>query len=134
MPDYGASTPIHRIMKIKGNHCEEWNQAWCRQPHRYLNLPLKIELMHEFGIDGSPFGNIVSATISETPSEYIDYVFRYCDECPICGETTLNVPRLAAQIHPKFENGSDSILLAVWVHPYCFESCPKTEKSAPIPW
>jgi hypothetical protein len=107
----------------------EWDCAWSSQSHRRLDTPLKIDLTSDLRL-----GKIVSATISEDPPEFSDQGFRQCDECPICGQTTVGMLRRAASVHPEFETGISNLSLGVWVHNECFEQCPETGEPAPIPW
>lgn len=107
----------------------EWDRAWSNRPHRRLDTALKIDITQ--GLD---FGKVVSATISEDPAEFSDQVLRQYAECPICGQTTVGMSRLAANLHPLFETGISNISTGVWVHDNCFESCPDTGEPSPIPW
>jgi hypothetical protein len=108
---------------------QEWDRAWSAQSHRFLNTPLKTMLSIDV-----PFGEVVSATISEDPPEFSHRISVRSEACPVCGQSTVNAARLAAHVHPKFENGNRSISFGVWVHVECYERCSDTGNPAPIPW
>jgi hypothetical protein len=108
---------------------QKWDRAWSAQSHRFLNTPLNTKLTKDV-----PFGEVVSATISEDSPEFSHQVSVRSETYPVCGQPTVNAARLAAHVHPKFENGNSSISFGVWVHVECYERCSDTGNPAPIPW
>jgi hypothetical protein len=99
-------------------------------PHRRLQDQPKIDVGDSIR---SRFGEPVTATISEDPSQYSDQNRRKNETCPVCGETTEGTKRKAATLHPRFKN-SFSYGLGVWVHEECFERCPDANEPTPVPW
>lgn len=120
--------------ELDGEDRVEWDAAWSRQSHRKLELPLKVERVRSIDELQSGFGKMVSATISEDPVEFSDLVVREIDSCPICGLETMPMERVAACIHPEFQNGVRNISIGVWVHKDCFQGCTVIEGPAPLPW
>jgi len=120
--------------ELDGEDRAEWDATWSRQSYRKLELPLKVEGVRSFNELQADFGRMVSATISEDPAEFSDLVMREIDSCPICGLETTPIDRLAACIHPEFQNGARNISLGIWVHKRCFQSCSVIEGPAPVPW
>jgi hypothetical protein len=120
--------------ELDGEDRVEWDAAWSRQSHRKLELPLKVERVRSIDVFQAGFGKMVSATISEDPVEFSDLVVRKIDSCPICGLGTMPMERVAACIHPEFQNGIRNITIGVWVHKGCFQRCPVIEGPAPVPW
>jgi hypothetical protein len=120
--------------ELDGEDRVEWDAAWSRQSYRKLELPLKVERVRSINELESGCGKMVSATISEDPVEFSDLVIREIDSCPICGQETIPTERVAACIHPEFQNGLRNISIGVWVHKDCFQSCSVIEGPAPVPW
>lgn len=79
-------------------------------------------------------GKAISATVSLDPPRFSDLPWQSFEECPICGKTTEGSSRLAASLHPVFENGLQGISFGCWVHETCFENRPDTGEPAPVPW
>jgi len=135
LPNFLASTSTDRRREAKltsmwnQDDRQEWDRAWSKQTRRFLNTPLKREL-----INAPNWGAVVSATISQDPPEFSNLVPERSDECPVCGQITAGIERRAAHVHPEFENGVCNISFGVWVHAECLERCPDTGKPAPIPW
>jgi hypothetical protein len=118
------------IMATENDDRTAWDRAWASMPHRRLLAPPKVAVSDSFV---ASFGKIVSVTISADPAAYSEKNWRQSEVCPVCGTTTAGKDRLAASLHPTFENGF-SYGLGVWVHPSCFENCPDAEEPTPIPW
>ena len=123
-----------RRYELDGEDRVEWEAIWSKQSYRKLELPLKVEGFHSINKLQSGCGKMVSATISEDPVEFSDQVIREIDSCPICGRETTPMERVAASIHPEFQNGVRNIAIGVWVHMDCFQGCSIIEGPAPIPW
>lgn len=102
-------------------------------PNRRLNGPPKIAVDRLSG-SLTHFGNVISATISLDPPQFSNMPLRSFDECPICGLSTEESLRRAANLHPVFENGIRNISFGCWVHEECFENCPDTGALAPVLW
>jgi hypothetical protein len=113
---------------------EQWDQAWSSQRHYCINTPLKIDVGKALSDDNLSLGKIISRTISEDPLAFSNRVFRPFDDCPLCGQPTKGMNRIAASLHPEFENGIRNISIGVWVHKKCIEMCPVIDGPAPIPW
>jgi hypothetical protein len=115
---------------LDGKDREEWDRSWREMPHRRLSSPPKA------GLSGDAlgrFGDPASWTISQDPPLFCDRAWRESECCPICGERASGKVRLPATLYPSWASGL-SVGLGVWVHRTCFESCPDTGESAPIPW
>jgi hypothetical protein len=113
---------------------EQWDHAWSIQRHYYIKTPLKTNVAEALSGGNLSFGRVLSATISEDPSAYSDRVLRDSDNCPLCGQSTNGMNRVAASLHPEFESGVRNISIGVWVHKECIETCPVIDGPAPIPW
>jgi hypothetical protein len=54
--------------------------------------------------------------------------------CAVCGSTEFeDGSRLKAVLNPRFEGGF-RYLMAVWVHPKCFDDCIETSEPEPTAW
>lgn len=111
-----------------------WDRIWASQQHYSLTSLLHIDLGNAISIGSFSFGKVISATISEDPVEFSDQVLRHSDNCPICGKTTAEMVRIAASLHPEFENGICNISIGVWAHRKCLDLCKVIDGFAPIPW
>jgi hypothetical protein len=107
---------------------EEWDRLWSGRTQRQLRPPFSL------GVRLDPtFGDLASVTISQAPAEVLKRLWFETPLCPICGGSTIDAPRLVAQINLTFESGI-RYGQCVWAHIACFESCPDTGMPAPIPW
>jgi hypothetical protein len=107
---------------------EEWDRLWSGRNQRQLRPPYNL------GVKLDPrFGKMTSVTISKAPAEVIDRLWFETPLCPVCGGSTVGVPRLAAKLNLAFDRGI-SYGQIVWAHLACFESCPDTVVPACIPW
>lgn len=110
------------------NDRTNWDREWgTRKLRRLTSLP-KLDLSHGQGADV-----LVSATIAEIPAAFSDRILSESESCPVCGGSTVNSLRVAATLHLCYESGLN-YGMTVWAHQSCFDACPETEKSAPIPW
>jgi hypothetical protein len=113
---------------------EKWDHAWSSQRHYHINMPIKIDVIEALSDNNLSLGKTISATISEDPSEFSHRVLRPFDECPLCGQGTEGMDRIAASLHPKCKNGIDNISIGGWAHKECINMCLVIDGSAPIPW
>jgi hypothetical protein len=132
--EVAESSKSDKRYELDGADRAEWDAAWSRQSHRKLELPLKVEGIRSINELQSGFGKMVSATISEDPAEFSGLVLREIDSCPICGRETMPIERVAACIHPEFQNGVRNFSIGVWVHNRCFQRLSVIEGPAPVPW
>lgn len=67
------------------------------------------------------------------PSFYT-YVPTPPEDCPVCGSNKFeDGKRLSALLNPRFEGGFRYVM-AVWIHPECFDDCIETSEPEPRPW
>jgi hypothetical protein len=113
---------------------EEWHRLWSRKTQRQIQPPIL------FGVRLDPrLGALECVTVSQAPEEFLEWlesnwlVGAETPLCPICGATTIGIPRLFATLHLSFGCGLEYVQ-GVCVHTDCFESCEDTGMPGPIPW
>ena len=104
---------------------EIWDAAWHARMDRRLPDACKLDL--------SRYGKPTAVTIAANPPEFTDRGWRETDICPVCGNSTLNLPRIGAMLDAQFED-SVGLFIGVWAHSTCLEMCPVIGKAAHIPW
>jgi hypothetical protein len=104
-----------------------WDQAWRAMTKRRLPNECQITLNQFDAL--KPF----EISISANPPHYADRMPRESDQCPICGQSTANAPRLPCSLALDLASGG-AIALGVWTHTDCFEHCEDTGVSAGVPW
>jgi hypothetical protein len=78
----------------------EWDRLWSGRTARQLRRPFNL------GVRIDPrFGDLVSVTIAQAPAELWNRLWFETPLCPICGESSLTAPRLAAQLTLAFASG-----------------------------
>jgi hypothetical protein len=107
---------------------EAWDRSWSDQTQCQLRPPYNLGVTLDLR-----FGSLTSVTISRAPAAVIDRLWFETPLCPVCGGSTVGVPRLAALLNLAFDCGI-AYGQSVWAHVDCFESCPDTGVSARIPW
>ncbi len=120
--------------KFDSDDRSKWDAAWSIQSHREIESPFRLREILSLSQFESEYGQVISAKISEDPAEFSAQCFRKTINCPICGLETIAVERIAASVHPEFQNGMNHISFGVWVHKSCFQACPVLYGPAPIPW
>jgi len=108
---------------------EEWEAAWGARIDRTLPNGCKLDLSHSAGSLDKP----VRVTIAVDPPQFAERVWRGAQICPVCGESTLNLPRTGASLDVGYESGF-GCFIGVWVHQACLDCCPVIGAAAHIPW
>ena len=108
---------------------ETWHAVWRARLDRSLPNGCKLAL-------ADYFAGQIKATIAADPPEYAHRVYRKSDICPVCGASTRNEPRIGASL--DIEGNPDRyqapLMVGVWVHANCLETCPVIGPAAHIPW
>jgi hypothetical protein len=104
----------------------EWDRVWGLRTQHRLPAGCKLDLRLNFG-------QPISVTISEDPSQFADRNFRESEICPVCGESTKGQSRVPATLDVTFD-GNLRLGIGVWAHRSCYEKCPDTGEKAGIPW
>ena len=109
---------------------EIWDRAWASMPHRRMET-WASDLTDWWGLND--FGELIRATISQTPEEYIAQMYTPTDRCPVCGIRPEVAKRISVSVNGTFAGGL-KLGLTSWAHVECFENCPLIDGPSPIPW
>lgn len=118
---------------LDGEDHDLWVRAWSSMPsRRLLQLPKRIDLRG--GLPRDQFGELVSVTITEVPTQFLDWLGVGSETCLVCDQSTVGSDRLLVSVLPTFACDFAFIRGAVWVHAACFARCPGTGEPGPVPW
>jgi hypothetical protein len=80
-------------------------------------------------------GKALSATISEAPEQYIEYLYLPTEVCPLCSDSTTSTERLPASVNVEYDQiKGNTIGVCAWVHRDCYEKLELSGKPSRIPW
>jgi hypothetical protein len=106
----------------------EWQDNW--QSMEYRQIP-DASLINPTRYFGSDFDELVAATISLAPEQYVTRLYFPVNECPLCSATTSIDDALPASLHAVFSRMSLGV--CVWVHKDCLEHLPLLQELPPFP-
>ncbi|MBK9152901.1 MAG: hypothetical protein IPM25_01500 [Chloracidobacterium sp.] len=107
----------------------EWQRIWQSMEHRQIPDASVIDPVRYFSYD---FGNLVSATVSLAPVQYVKGLYFPVNECPLCYSDASNKDSLPASLNARFER-IKALGVFVWVHRDCFEKLPLLQELPPFP-
>jgi hypothetical protein len=107
----------------------EWERAWASMQNRTIPDPSSLDLPLD-----ENFGQAISATISEAPIQYLDYLYLPTDHCPLCSASTTDTQRIPVSLTIHFDQIKGKIGFSAWVHRECFEKLQLSDDPPPIPW
>jgi hypothetical protein len=107
----------------------EWQRIWQSMEHRQVPDASVIDPIRYFSYD---FGNLLSATISLAPTQYVAGLYFPVNECPLCSSAASIEYSLPASLNAGFEK-IEALGVFVWVHRNCFEQLPLLQELPPFP-
>jgi hypothetical protein len=107
----------------------EWNDAWASMPIRAVADVSNLRLPFDTNL-----GKPLSATVSQVPIKYIEYLYMPTEICPLCSDSTPGTERLPASVNLEFDQVRGNIGFCAWVHRDCFSKLEPSDKPRPIPW
>ena len=107
---------------------DEWQRVWGSMQNRRIPDPTALDLPLT-----EQFGNVVTASISEAPMQYLDYLYFPSDVCPLCSESTSAGVRLPTSLSLTFDLLKAKIGVCAWAHCHCFEKLELSDEPPPIP-
>jgi hypothetical protein len=108
---------------------KDWERAWSSMPNRTVREPSKLNLQLDPNL-----GKVLSATIAEAPSQYLEFLYLPTELCALCSKATFAADRVPTSVSVELDQLKGSIGICSWVHRTCFEELEISEKPAPIPW